>query len=207
MNSRNPHSQLMKRLADSSVAAALEPVYSRLGGALEASGYAGLLRGEGYLDHAAHPMLTDLPIGLLTATSVLDLLGGRSSRRARTVLSALGVAAAAPTAAAGLADWNRLEGEDRRLGVVHAAGNGVAVLLYTRSTMLRLRGRHGRAALLALAGAGLMAGSGYLGGELALNRGAGARHPAPAGAPLPTEHPVPEGAHSPGAPRPAQHSA
>lgn len=207
MNALNQHSELMKRLADSRVATLLEPVYSRLGGALDASGYAGLLRGEGYLGHAAHPMMTDVPIGFLTATSVLDLVGGARSRRARTILCALGVASAAPTAAAGLADWNRLEGEDRRLGVVHAAGNALAMTLYAQSTVLRLRGRHGRAALVALAGGGVMAGAGYLGGELALNRGAGAHRPAPAGAPLPTEHPVPEGAHSPGAHRPAQHSA
>ena len=195
MNPERTHHDLMKRIADSSVATMLEPVYSRIGGLVEASGYAPVLRGEGYLGHAAHPMATDVPIGLLTATSVLDMLGGRGSRRAATILCALGVASAAPTAATGIADWNRLEGEDRRLGAVHAAGNGLAVLLYARSTLLRLRGRYARATVAALAGGCVMSGAGYLGGELAINRGAGSRHAAPAGAPLPTEHPVPEGAH------------
>ncbi|HJQ07814.1 MAG TPA: DUF2231 domain-containing protein [Nocardioides sp.] len=207
MNSLDPQTELFKRLAASSAASLLEPLYSKAADALDASGYAGVLRGEGWLSHAAHPVLTDVPIGLLTATSVLDLLGGPKSRRARTILCGLGVLSAVPTAASGLADWNRLEGEDRRLGVIHAAGNGAAIGLYAKSAMLRLAGHHGRGTLCALAGAGVMAAAGYLGGELALNRGAAARHPAPAGGPLPTEHPVPEGAHTPTDGRPAQHSA
>ncbi|WP_460792263.1 DUF2231 domain-containing protein [Nocardioides maradonensis] len=207
MNSLDPQTELFKRLAASSAASLLEPLYSRAADALDSSGYAGVLRGEGWLNHAAHPVLTDVPIGLLTATSVLDLLGGPKSRRARTILCGLGVLSAVPTAASGLADWSRLEGEDRRLGVIHAAGNGAAIALYAKSTLLRLRGHHGRGTLSALAGAGVMAAAGHLGGELALNRGAASRHPAPAGGPLPTEHPVPEGAHARTAARPAPHSA
>lgn len=207
MNVQHQQTELFKRVADSKAATMLEPLYSRVGDLVESSGYAGALRGEGWLNHSAHPVLTDVPIGLLTATSVLDLLGGRKSRRARTVLCALGVLSAAPTAATGLADWNRLEGEDRRLGAVHAAGNGLAVALYARSTLVRLCGHHGRGTLYALAGAAAMTAAGYLGGELALNRGAAARHPAPAGAPLPTERPVPEGAHDPREVRPTRHSA
>lgn len=196
MNATDPQNEFFKRLAASSAVSLLEPLYSRAGELLESSGYAGLLRGEGWLPHTAHPVLTDVPVGLWTATSVLDVLGGPKSRRARTILCGLGVVSAVPTAAAGLADWNRLEGEDRRIGVVHAAGNGVAALLYAKSTMLRLRGHHGRGSLCALAGAGVMTAAGYLGGELALNRGAAARSARPADGPLPTEHPVPEGGHS-----------
>ncbi|WP_460845614.1 DUF2231 domain-containing protein [Nocardioides ultimimeridianus] len=206
MDTLNPQSELFKRLAASSAASLLEPVYRRAADALETSGYAGILRGEGWLNHGAHPVLTDVPIGLLTATSVLDVLGGPKSRRARTILCGLGVASAIPTAASGLADWNKLEGEDRRLGAVHAAGNGVAVALYAKSTMLRLAGHHGRGTLCALLGAGVMTAAGYLGGELALNRGAASRQAAPVGGPLPTEHPVPEGSPAPTDARGARHS-
>lgn len=149
----------------------LEPLYTRAAAALERNGLAETLRGEATLGHTAHPVLTDLPLGLWTATSMLDLVGGRRSRRARTTLCALGVATAVPTAMTGLADWSRLEGEERRLGVVHAAGNAVGVLLYLESTKRRLCGQHVRGAVAAAVGGLVMAGAGYVGGELALNRG------------------------------------
>ncbi|GAB2978562.1 DUF2231 domain-containing protein [Nocardioides montaniterrae] len=178
MTTVETRADLLSRLAESPAARALEPAYERLGEALRSSGLAERLEGGGLMGHSAHPVLTDVPVGLWTATSVLDILGGPKSHRAAAILCTLGVVSAAPTAATGLADWTRLEGESRRLGVLHAAGNALAVTLYAESAWRRLRGRHLRATASALLGGVVMTAAGYLGGELALNRGAAARRPA-----------------------------
>jgi uncharacterized membrane protein len=125
-----------------------------------------LLRGEP-LGHLLHPMLTDLPIGFWTSASVLDLVGGRRSRRAATMLVALGVISAVPTAASGLADFTGLGPARRRVAVVHAVANGTATVLYARSWLARVRGCHGAGVALALCGAAVATLGGYLGGHLA----------------------------------------
>jgi uncharacterized membrane protein len=123
------------------------------------------------LGHRLHPVLTDLPLGCWTSASILDVVGGRSGRPAATRLIALGLLAAAPTAYAGLADWSRLEGADRRLGAVHAVGNDVALVLFVGSFLARVRGQHAKGVRLALLGNLASAGAGHLGGVLALGRG------------------------------------
>jgi uncharacterized membrane protein len=128
------------------------------------------LRG-GWLGHAVHPVLTDLPLGCWTSASLVDLVGGRDGRSAATRLVGLGVASAVPTALTGLADWSTLEGADRRIGAVHAVGNDVAIGLFVASLVARLRGRHASGVRLALLGNVATAGAGYLGGYLALSRG------------------------------------
>ena len=125
------------------------------------------LRGEP-LGHALHPLLTDFPLGAWTSTSLLDLFGGRRSRPAATGLLAFGVVAAVPTALTGLAEWREAAGRARRVGVVHAAVNGMALTLYSTSLLARLRGRHGRAVGLGLAGGVVAFVGGYLGGHLSL---------------------------------------
>lgn len=155
----------------SSLVDRLMPVYDRLSQLVaDRPDLARMLRGND-LGHAVHPMLTDLPLGLWTSTTVLDLIGGRKSHRAAGLLCGLGVITAAPTAAAGLADYRALEGDDRRVAVAHAAGNSAGVLLYAASFKARLRGHHLRGALDALLGATCVSAAGYLGGHLALNRG------------------------------------
>ncbi|MGN6251693.1 MAG: DUF2231 domain-containing protein [Marmoricola sp.] len=131
-----------------------------------------------WLGHALHPLLTDLPIGFWTSASVLDLLGGKGARPAATLLTALGVAAAVPTAATGLAEYAPIEQRDKRVAVVHASANSAALLCYTASLAARLRGRHGRGVVLALAGSGVAAVGGYLGGHLTEARKVGSHDPA-----------------------------
>jgi len=123
------------------------------------------------LGHSLHPVLTDLPLGCWTSASIVDLVGGRAGRPAATRLIALGLLSAGPTAYAGLASWSRLEGEDRRVGAVHAIGNDVAIVLFAASFLARARGQHGRGVRLALLGNLATAGAGHLGGHLALERG------------------------------------
>ena len=88
-----------------------------------------------WLGHALHPLLTDIPIGSFTSATVLDLIGGRGSRRAADRLVDLGLLASVATAASGAADWSDTNGDEKRTGVVHAGANVVGVSLYALSAI------------------------------------------------------------------------
>ncbi|GAA2723420.1 DUF2231 domain-containing protein [Cellulomonas aerilata] len=139
--------------------------------------------------HAAHPVLTDVPIGTWTSAFLLDLIGGRRSRPAARRLIGAGILAAVPTAVTGLAEWAATSDQpSRRVGVVHAAANTVGLVLYTASYRARGRGHHLRGVVLSLAGLGVVGGSGYLGAHLSLARKVATRDPAfAAQVPLPDE--------------------
>ncbi len=124
-----------------------------------------------WLGHPLHPMLTDLPIGFWTSAMAVDFLGGRKGHKAADRLVALGVLSALPTAAAGLADWSDTIGEEKRLGVAHAAGNVVAVGLYGWSWVARKRGHRGKGVTLGVLGAAAATAGAYLGGHLAWRKG------------------------------------
>jgi len=131
-----------------------------------------------FLGHALHPLMTDLPIGAWTSATILDLVGGESSRPAAQKLVGIGLAAAAPTAWTGWTDWADTEpGNDpvRRLGIVHAAANSTAALFYGLSLAARRRGSHTTGVLFGLAGAGAMGAGGWLGGDLVFARGVGVK--------------------------------
>jgi nitrite reductase/ring-hydroxylating ferredoxin subunit/uncharacterized membrane protein len=125
------------------------------------------------LGHPLHPLLVTVPIGAWVGASWLDLTTGAAGRQAASRLIALGILTAGPTALAGASDWlDTLKGE-RRVGFVHAVGNDVALGLYIASWLARRRGRHLRGTALALAGAGVLGASGWLGGHLAYALGVG----------------------------------
>jgi nitrite reductase/ring-hydroxylating ferredoxin subunit/uncharacterized membrane protein len=131
-----------------------------------------------WLGHPAHPMLTDLPIGFWTSAFVLDFVGGRRVRHASQLLVALGVVSALPTAATGAADWSDTWGASRRVGLVHAAANSSAVVLYAWSWAARRRNRHARGVALGVLGATAATIGGFLGGHLISRRGVGVDHSA-----------------------------
>lgn len=176
--------------------ARLDPAVDAIAGIVpSADGPAGrFLRGE-WLGHAIHPPLTDLPLGLWTATTALDLLGGVESRTAARRLLGLGLIAAAPTAVTGWAEWSGADRPAKRVGLAHAGLNAAAVGLYAWSWVARRGGRHRTGALLALAGAGAAGAAGYLGGHLASVDRVSSRHPAfdkgsgNASTPIPPERP------------------
>jgi uncharacterized membrane protein len=141
-----------------------------------------LLRGRP-LGHALHPLLTDLPLGMWMAVNYLDVAGGRRARPAATGLLALGMAAAVPTALAGVAEWHGTDGARRRVGVAHAMVNGSATVLYAASLTARLRGAHRGAVALGLAGGVVATTGGYLGGHLSLVHGVGVGEPSGDGPP------------------------
>lgn len=138
---------------------------------------AALLRGD-WLGHAIHPLMTDLVLGSWTSATVLDLFGGARSSDAAQRLIGTGLLAVAPTAWTGWAEWSGAGPRDKRVGLVHAGANAVAIGLYAASYLARRRGRRGTGITLSLAGAAVSGVGGYLGSHLALARKLGSRDPA-----------------------------
>ena len=108
------------------------------------------------------------------SAGLLDMFGGRSSRRAAQRLVASGVLLTPPAVASELAEYREIDQQrTRRVAVVHAGGNTIAALLYFSSWRSRRRGKHARGVFLSTLGALCTWGTGYLGGHLAFARGAG----------------------------------
>jgi nitrite reductase/ring-hydroxylating ferredoxin subunit/uncharacterized membrane protein len=128
-----------------------------------------------WLGHQLHPLLVALPIGMWSGASLLDVTAGRDGHRAAQRLVGAGILLAAPTAAAGLADWSELGAFQRpkRVGLVHAAANVATTIVYVASWSARRRGDHARGRTLALLGATGLGVGGYLGGHLAYSQGVG----------------------------------
>lgn len=159
-------------------AAWLEPYLQRAQGVADAvaggPGRRALLTGR-WMGHALHPALTDVPIGLWTASTVLDLVGGPEARGASRRLLGIGLLAAGPTAMTGWAEWAQAGNREKRVGVVHAALNASAVLLYAGSWAARGMRRHRTGVALGLAASGVAGAGAYLGGHLAIARKVGSR--------------------------------
>ncbi len=125
------------------------------------------------IGHALHPMLTDVPIGTWTSATLLDVLGPRRWRGASATLTGIGLLASAPTVASGVVEWGETPASQRRVAVVHAGSNYVAVGCYLVSFIAKLRGRTRTGRSAALLGALALGAGGYLGGHLSLGRGVG----------------------------------
>lgn len=158
---------------DGPVRALEPPVRSVFGSGRRGS----VLRGE-WLGHAVHPVLTDVVLGTWTSASVLDLVGGRDSSAAAQRLVATGLLAVGPTAWTGWAEWAEAGPREKRVGLVHAVTNAVAIGTYAASWNARRQGRHGAGVRLALAGATVSGLGAYLGGHLAAARKVGSHDPA-----------------------------
>lgn len=126
-----------------------------------------------WLGHPLHPVLTDVVIGAWTSAFLLDMVPGRKTRKASDRLVDIGVLAALPTATAGLADWTDTWGRSRRVGLVHASVNVLALGLYLNSSWHRKRGRRLRGWAMSTAGFGMITVSAYLGGHLSFGKGVG----------------------------------
>ena len=159
---------------------ALEPSVRALFGT---GARASVLRGD-WLGHAVHPLLTDVVIGTWTSATLLDLFGGDDAAVPAQRLIGTGLLAAGPTAWTGWAEWSAAGSRDKRVGLVHAVTNGLAIGVYAASWIARQRGRHSTGARLALAGAAVSGAGAYLGGHLAAARKVGTHHAAFDEAPL-----------------------
>ena len=118
-----------------------------------------------WLGHGLHPAISDVPIGAWTAALALDALG---ERRGARIAVGVGLAAALGAAATGLTDWADTSGKPRRLGVVHAALNGAATLLYGASWLARGKA-YGAGVLFSALGYGVVSLSALYGGTLSLD--------------------------------------
>jgi nitrite reductase/ring-hydroxylating ferredoxin subunit/uncharacterized membrane protein len=154
-----------------------QPVAGLVGRLVKPRPVRNILSGS-YLGHPLHPLMTDLPIGAWTMATLLDAVGGRRAEPAADLLVMAGILTAAPTAWAGLNDWSDTQGEDRRVGIVHAAANATALVCFTASLVARRSGRRGAAKVIALGGFGLLMSGGYLGGHLSYSRGVNVNHTA-----------------------------
>jgi uncharacterized membrane protein len=130
-----------------------------------------------WLGHAVHPLLVMVPIGSWTSATVLDLVGGQSSRDAAQRLVGLGVLAFPSAAVTGWAEWGGAGQREKRVGVVHALSNVTAAGLFAASWKARRADRHLRGVVLGLAGHAAVGVGGYLGGHLTEARKVGSRHP------------------------------
>jgi uncharacterized membrane protein len=166
--------ELARRVEKLSALDATARAVQRFVRALVPKQLADLLHGEP-IGHPLHPALVALPIGSWTCASLLDLTGGDGKAARRLV--GIGIITAVPTAAAGAVDLAGIDpvtdAEALRVGFVHALINDVALLAYTGSWLARRRGHRVRGAALALAGSGLVTGSGWLGGHMTYRRGVG----------------------------------
>jgi len=126
-----------------------------------------------WLGHPVHPLLTDAVVGAWTSAAILDVVGGEGAEQAADRLVAVGILAAGPTIATGASDWSELRGPSRRVGSVHAIGNGSALVLHALSWVARRRGDRRRGVALSLAGFGVAGFSAFLGGDLSFARGVG----------------------------------
>ena len=139
------------------------------------------LSGESWLGHPAHPAVVMVPSGLWLTSALYDVRSAdgtdpQAERVADTTLK-LGILAAVPAAATGIAQFLQTDGVARRVAAVHWALNATAVTLYgvswgLRSSGLRSGGRRLSAVALALVGPGA-----FLGGELAYRYGVGQSSP------------------------------
>ena len=124
--------------------------------------------------HPVHPAIVLVPAGTWIGAAVLDLLPG-SARASRTLVG-VGVLASAPAILTGWADWARSRPAQQRVGIVHAAANETAWVLYAASWLARRGGHDGVGRTLSFVGLGLITVGGYLGGHLGYRQSLGANH-------------------------------
>src|SRR4029453_18520457 len=112
-----------------------------------------------WLSHRFHPVMVPLPIGFWSGALIFDMIATRRARWAADVLVGSGIVAAVPTAAAGVSGWAAPRPGGRRVGLVHATCNTVALLCYSASLAARLLGRRKAGVGLGVAGAGAVSRS------------------------------------------------
>jgi uncharacterized membrane protein len=134
------------------------------------------------LGHPIHPMLVPFPFALLATAAVFDVIGLLTSDGTFHVISfwmiAAGLLVGLAAALFGLLDFLKIADRTRakRVALMHGLGNLVMVVLFAASWWLRLGHLDDPgllSVLLAVAGALLLAVTGWLGGELPYRLGIG----------------------------------
>ena len=133
--------------------------------------------------HAIHQQLIFFPLGLLATAVLFDILrliiGHTGFAVASYYMIGAGVLAGLLAAVFGLIDYLAIPAGTRakRVGLLHGIGNVVVVVLFALSWLLRGDQPHHAptplAFVLALLGAAIAIGTGWLGGELVGRLGVG----------------------------------
>ena len=128
-----------------------------------------------WLGAPLHPVLTDVPVGALTAAVTLDgvamVTGSRTLDRQADGALAVSVAGALAAAVTGLSDWRYMRGEKRRLAAGHGLLNVVGLTLNATSLGLRLGGRRRAGRVSSALGFAVAGAAAHLGGELSFGMG------------------------------------
>jgi nitrite reductase/ring-hydroxylating ferredoxin subunit/uncharacterized membrane protein len=134
-----------------------------------------LMHGGRWVGHPLHPALSDLPVGLWTGATLLDLTGHSPAPRAGVdaagMLSAAGILGACAAALTGLSDWTVSNEQDRRVGLFHGLLNTVALGLQCASLGTRMAGHRSTARALGVASLGVTGAAAYIGGHLVFTKG------------------------------------
>ncbi len=134
------------------------------------------------LGHPVHPLAVAIPVGTWSLALALDLLAvagvlrDRATPRAADLALKAGAAGAVLAIATGLADWQHLNGRDRRTGLVHGSINTASLALNIASIRLRARGRLGAGRWVSGAAFAFTGISSYLGAHLIYRRGNAVDH-------------------------------
>ena len=131
------------------------------------------LLGGGWLGHRLHPALAQVPMGAFVMATLLSVTGSRRYDDAVDALLLTGVVSAIPTAVSGAQDLATTGDRQSGVGLVHAVSMDTALVLYAAALVNSRRGRRGRGAAYALAGALVAGGGAYLGGHLVYRLGVG----------------------------------
>ncbi len=123
-----------------------------------------LLNGT-WLGHPVHSAATDLPIGALTVSIILELVGQHTAADIALVVAAVSIGASIVT---GLADYTDVDGTARMRATVHATVMLVAAALFIISLVIRGGNPVDRTVptLLVLIGFGVISLGAAIGGDL-----------------------------------------
>ena len=118
-----------------------------------------------WLGHPLHALITDVPIGALTVTIVLDLIGQPT---AADVTLLVGVLTMLGAALAGFADYSTTDGRARVRATVHSLLMLVSLVIYLVSLVIRATGPANRALPIALSIVAyvILAGGAFVGGDV-----------------------------------------
>jgi nitrite reductase/ring-hydroxylating ferredoxin subunit/uncharacterized membrane protein len=118
-----------------------------------------------WLGHPVHSALTDLPIGVLTVSIILDLIGQPVGADVALLVGVLSIVAAA---VAGLADYTDTDGTARMRATVHATLMTVSLVVFAASLAIRAGNPPDRtvAIVLVVIGYLVMSASAAIGGDV-----------------------------------------
>ena len=132
--------------------------------------------------HPIHPMLVTFPIGLLVTAVIFDIIhlvsGGPRWVEVSWYMIGAGVIGGAAAAIPGWIDWFAIPRGTRakRIGLIHGIGNAAVLVLFAVSWLLRQDAPGSppiEAMVVGFVGVGIMAVTGWLGGELVDRLGVG----------------------------------